>query len=255
MPTRVLLLGGTSEAAALAAELARDGQVELIVSLAGRTTRPMVRAGQLRTGGFGGVDGLAGYLVHDAINLVVDATHPFAAVMPFNAAHACQRVGMPLLKLCRPAWTPCPGDRWLGVPDLDTAAATLVARGARRVFLTTGRQELDPFRGLRGITFVVRAIEPPDLRGFHAATAVVARGPFHLDDELTALRQHAIDTLVTKNSGGSATSAKLEAARELGIEVVMVDRPSMPVVALVDSVDEARLWISQQLSRTDTSAE
>jgi precorrin-6A/cobalt-precorrin-6A reductase len=247
MPRRVLLLGGTTEATELAAELAKDGQIELIVSLAGRTARPLARNGQLRTGGFGGADGLARYLADETIALVVDATHPFAAVMPFNAAAACLRVGVPLLKICRPAWTPAEGDRWTSVADLHEAAATLVARGARQVLLTTGRQELDPFRGLRRITFFVRSIEPPDLRGFDAATAVVARGPFDLNAERALLSEHAIDTLVSKNSGGAATSAKLEAARELRIDVVMVRRPAAPEVALVDNVAEARSWISGRL--------
>jgi precorrin-6A/cobalt-precorrin-6A reductase len=252
---RVLLLGGTTEATALAAELARDKRIELIVSLAGRTSRPLVRDGQLRTGGFGGAGGLAAYLEAEAIDLLVDATHPFAAVMPVHAAAACLRVGLPLLKLCRPAWTPVVGDRWTSVADLDEAAASLVARAARRVLLTTGRQELEPFRRLRGITFFVRSIEPPDLHGLENATAVLARGPFDVDFERALLSRNAIDTLVTKNSGGSATAAKLEAARELGVEVVMVQRPAAPDVPTVDNVVDARGWISAQLIRMGTSAE
>ena len=140
------------------------------------------------------------------------------------------------------------------MPNLDAAATTLVASGARRVLLTTGRQELDPFRPLRGMVFVVRSIEPPDLTGFEAATALLARGPFGLDDERALLREHAIDTLVTKNSGGSATAAKLEAARELGVAVVMVERPPIPAVARVDSVAAAVAWISARLRPTGTSA-
>ena len=252
---RVLLLGGTTEATTLAAALAKDERIELIVSLAGRTSSPLVRGGQLRTGGFGGAEGLAAYLDAEAIDVLVDATHPFAARMPFNAAAACGRVGVPLLKLCRPAWTPTEGDRWVNVADLQDAAATLVARGARRVLLTTGRQELEPFRGLHGITFFVRSIEPPDLRRFEAATAVLARGPFDVQAERALLSEHAIDTLVTKNSGGSATAAKLAAAREQGIEVVMVHRPAAPAVPTVDNVADARRWISAQLIRTGTSAE
>jgi len=244
---RVLLLGGTTEASDLTAKLARDERIELIVSLAGRTSRPLVRDAQLRAGGFGGADGLARYLGEESIALVVDATHPFAAVMPFNAATACQRAGVLLLKICRPAWAPAEGDRWTTVADLHEAAATLVARGARRVLLTTGRQELEPFRPLRGITFFVRAIVPPDLRGFEAATAVVARGPFELSGERALLSEHAIDTLVSKNSGGAATAAKIQAARELCIEVVMVRRPATPEVPLVHNVAEARRWIGARL--------
>jgi precorrin-6A/cobalt-precorrin-6A reductase len=130
----------------------------------------------------------------------------------------------------------------------------LVERGARRVLLTTGRQELEPFRALRGVSFVVRSVEPPDLAGFESATALLARGPFDVEGERALFRAQAFDTLVTKNSGGSATAAKLEAARDLGIEVVMVDRPPLPVVPLVASVAEARLWLSQQLNPTDSGA-
>jgi precorrin-6A/cobalt-precorrin-6A reductase len=247
MPRRMLLLGGTTEATELARALAKDRRIELIVSLAGRTLRPVLATGQLRTGGFGGADGLASYLTDKAIALVIDATHPFAAVMPFNAAAACLRVGVPLLKICRPAWVPTEGDRWTSVSDLHEAAATLVASDARRVLLTTGRQELEPFRGLRGITFFVRSIEPPNLRGFEAATAVLARGPFDLNAERTFFSGHAIDVLVSKNSGGAATAAKLEAARELGIEVVMVRRPAMPEALRVDNVADAQRWISARL--------
>jgi precorrin-6A/cobalt-precorrin-6A reductase len=247
MPRRMLLLGGTTEATELARALAEDRRIELIMSLAGRTAHPLVRDGQLRTGGFGAADGLAAYLENEAIDFLVDATHPFAAVMPFNAAAACLRVGVPLLKICRPAWAPTEGDRWTSVSHLHEAAATLVANDARRVLLTTGRQELEPFRRLRGITFFVRSIEPPNLRGFEAATAVLARGPFDLNAERALLSGHKIDVLVSKNSGGAATAAKLEAARELGIEVVMVQRPAMPDVPLVDNVAAAQRWISARL--------
>jgi precorrin-6A/cobalt-precorrin-6A reductase len=250
---RVLLLGGTSEASKLAEELSRKRRVDLTVSLAGRTSRPMVAPhARLRTGGFGGVDGLREYLRQDAIDTVVDATHPFAAVMPFHAAEACEKAGVPLLKLYRPAWTPVPGDRWIRVSDLAEAAASLVSHGARRVFLTTGRQELEPFRSLRGVTFVVRSVEPPDLRGFEAATPVLMRGPFDLAGERLILTEHRIDTLVTKNGGGAAAEAKLHAARELGVAVVMVERPPIPCVPTVPSVAEALSWLNE---RAGTSVE
>jgi precorrin-6A/cobalt-precorrin-6A reductase len=139
------------------------------------------------------------------------------------------------------------------VADLDEAAATLVTHGARRVFLTTGRQELDAFRILPALTFVVRSIEPPDLRGFRAATAVLARGPFDLDGERALLRDFGIDTLVSKNSGGTATAPKLAAARALGLEVVMVQRPAMPPGLLVDNVADAQRWIQASLDPLDLS--
>jgi precorrin-6A/cobalt-precorrin-6A reductase len=250
---RLLLLAGSTEARELAEALLVDPGIQLIVSLAGRTSRPASGYGEVRTGGFGGREGLARYLHSQQIALVVDATHPFAATMPVHAADACARAGIPLLKLTRPAWTAVAGDRWTEVDTLQEGAALLVERGARRVLLTTGRQELDPFRHLCGPTFFVRSIEPPDLHGFQKAQTVLARGPFDVDGELALLRALSIDVLVTKNSGGHATAAKLEAARVLGVEVVMVRRPPLPPVMLVESVGDGRRWISDQLARLDTS--
>jgi precorrin-6A/cobalt-precorrin-6A reductase len=250
---RVLLLGGTSEASKLAEELSRERRVELTVSLAGRTSRPMVAPhARLRSGGFGGVDGLSQYLREEVIDVVVDATHPFAAMMPFHAAEACEQAGVPLLKLYRPAWTPVPGDRWIRVSDLAEAAASLVSHAARRVFLTTGRQELEPFRSVRDVTFVVRSVEPPDLRGFEAASPLLMCGPFDLAGERSILTEHRIDTLVTKNSGGAAAEPKLHAARDLDVRVVMVERPPIPCVPTVPSVAEALSWLKE---RAGTSVE
>src|SRR5579859_5866121 len=249
----MLLLGGTSEASKLAAELGRNSRVDLTVSLAGRTSRPLVAPqARVRIGGFGGVDGLSQYLREEAIDAVVDATHPFAAVMPFHAAEACEQTGVPLLKLYRLAWTPVPGDRWIRVSNLAEAAVSLVSHGARRVFLTTGRQELEPFRSLREMTFVVRSVEPADLRGFQAASPLLMRGPFDLASERAILTEQRIDTLVTKNSGGAAAEPKLHAARELGVRVVMVERPPIPCVPTVPSVAEALSWLK---ARPDTSVE
>jgi precorrin-6A/cobalt-precorrin-6A reductase len=155
----------------------------------------------------------------------------------------------------RAGWRSVDGDRWVSVADLQSAAVALVTHHAKRVFLTTGRQELDPFRGLQGMTFVVRSIEPPDLDGFASATALQMRGPFELEGERAILRQFAIDTLVTKNSGGAAAAPKLEAARQLGVRVIMVQRPPTPDVPLVEGVAEALAWIEKWLSRRGTSAE
>jgi precorrin-6A/cobalt-precorrin-6A reductase len=252
-PRRLLLLGGSTEARELAEVLVPDSRVDLIVSLAGRTTQPAPGSGRLRSGGFGGRDGLERYLRSEQIALVVDATHPFSTTMPFHAADACGEVGVPLLKLSRPAWSAVAGDHWIEVDTLQQAAAVLIDHGARRVLLTTGRQELDAFRGLHGLTFFVRAIEPPDLRGFEAASMLLARGPFDFQGEYALLRDLAIDTLVTKNSGGDATAAKLQAARELGVEVIMVRRPPLPNVTVVESVDAACRWVSDHLVRPGTS--
>ncbi len=254
MSTRILLLGGTSEASDLATRLGQDQRFDLTLSLVGLTRRPSVAGCQVRIGGFGGTPGLIDYLERESIDLVVDATHPFAAVMPFHAADACAASGTPLLKVYRSGWQLVDGDRWVNVTDLEAAAGALVTHHAKRVLLTTGRQELEPFRGLRGIAFVVRSIEPPNLDGFESATPLLMRGPFDLDTERALLRGHTIDTLVTKNSGGTAAAAKLQAARELGVRVIMVQRPPIPRVPVVESAAEARAWIDDWLSRRGTSA-
>jgi precorrin-6A/cobalt-precorrin-6A reductase len=240
---RMLLLGGTTEANAVAAALADDGGIDVTVSLAGRTRRPHVPHGRLRVGGFGGTDGLERYLQDEAIDVVVDALHPFAAVMPFHAAAACAASSTPLLQLRRPPWAAMAGDRWVEVADLDAAAAALRDLGARRVLLTTGRQELAPFRTLHGAHVVVRSIEPPDLDGFADAVSVADRGPFTVDGELGLLRDRRIDALVSKNSGGASTAAKLEAARRLGVVVVMVRRPPLPDAPRSTTVAEAVAWV------------
>jgi precorrin-6A/cobalt-precorrin-6A reductase len=251
---RILLLGGTTEASSLASRLGQDPRIDLTLSLVGLTQRLPVTTARVRTGGFGGTTGLVAYLQRAAVDVVLDATHPFAAVMPFHAAEACGSLGIPLLKVYRPGWQAVEGDRWVSVADLEGAAAALVARHARRVFLTTGRQELEPFRNLH-VTFVVRSIEPPDLTGFESATALLMRGPFDVEGERAILRQHAIDTLVTKNSGGTAAAAKLQAARELGLQVIIVQRPPIPRVPLAETVAEALAWIDERVSRRGTSAE
>ena len=245
MPTerRILLLGGTTEASELAARLSSDPHMWVTMSLAGRTVAPRTSVAQLRVGGFGGVAGLVAYLRDERIDVLVDATHPFAATMPFHAAAACAETGVGLLKLYRPAWHATDGDRWHSVASLAAAACALEQIGARRVLLTTGRTELDPFRRLSGMEFLVRSIEAPDLRGFASAQAVLDRGPFELEAERALLVDNAIDTLVSKNSGGRAAVAKLHAARELGVPVVMVERPPMPDFPRVETVDEAERWI------------
>ena len=250
---RILLLGGTTEASQIVSVLEPDPRITLTLSLAGRTVAPRMSSARVRIGGFGGVAGLVAYLQGEQIALLVDATHPFAAVMPFHAAQACRLADVPLLKVYRPPWFAVAGDRWIRVPDLRSAAETLQRIGARRVLLTTGRTELDPFRGVPRMTFVVRSIEAADLRDFVRATAVLDRGPFDLASERALLVEHAIDVLVTKNSGGSAAAPKLQAARELGISVVMVERPPIPAVTRLERVDQAVAWINRFVSPTDTS--
>ncbi|MCU1392336.1 MAG: cobalt-precorrin-6A reductase [Ilumatobacteraceae bacterium] len=240
---RVLLLAGTTEARQLARRLVDAGS-DVVVSFAGRTSTTASIAGTIRSGGFGGADGLAAFVAAEGIGAVVCATHPYAARMPFNAAAACAALDRPLIRLLRPPWTSVPGDRWVEVDDLDAAAAALVDLGALRVLLTTGRQELAPFAHLAGIEFTVRCIEPPDLRDFAHATAILERGPFTVGSEAALLADRAIDVVVAKNSGGSATEAKLAAARDAGIPVVMVRRPPAPEVPTAATVDEVLDWLA-----------
>jgi precorrin-6A/cobalt-precorrin-6A reductase len=242
-PATLLVLGGTSEGFAVAQAAVDAGGLRVISSLAGRVASPRTPPGALRTGGFGGVEGLADFLRDNAVRAVIDATHPFAVRMGANAAAACARSGVPLLRLARPEWRPQAGDRWDQVDTWDAAVAALRA-SSRRVFLTVGRQDLAPFSGLAGLWFLIRTIEAPDAaHAFAEAEIVLARGPFRLADELALLRRYRIDTIVCKNSGGAATEAKLIAARELGIRVVMLRRPPRPEVPAAASVDAAVAWL------------
>lgn len=238
---RVLILGGTSEARALAADLVDAPDVGVVSSLAGRVANPRLPSGDVRVGGFGGVDGLTEWLRGNGIDAVVDATHPFATRITANAAAATRRLGVPLLVLRRPEWTPGPGDRWRIVPDLAAAAAALAELGSR-VFLTIGRQGVDAFVGVDG-WFLIRAIDPPEGAVPACAEILLARGPFTVADEIALMRERGIEVVVTKNSGGALTSAKLDAARELGLPVVMVARTPIPAgVASTSDVGAAAEW-------------
>jgi len=235
---RLLILGGTGEAAMLAGHLADRPDLHVISSLAGRVADPTLPAGTVRIGGFGGVDGLASYLAD--VDAVIDATHPFAAQMSRHAAEACRRVGVPLLAFVRPAWVPEPGDHWLPVADMDAAAA--LCRG--RVFLTVGRQELAPFAA-SDAWFLIRSIDAPNGPLPKTHELMLTRGPFTLADEIDLLRAHRIDRIVSKNSGGPATYAKIAAARALGLPVVMVERPARPVTDRADSLEAVTAWLAQ----------
>lgn len=238
---RVLILGGTADARALADALAVRG-CDVTTSLAGRTLAPTLPQGKIRSGGFGGADGLAQYLQAEGITHLIDATHPFAARISANAVVASAKAGVPLVRLERPAWTRVEGTDWVHVPDMSTAAA-LLPEGAR-VFLTIGRQELGAFHGVTRCTFVARVIEPPQATP-PGWTVIAARGPFSLATERETLKAHAITHLVTKNSGGSLTAAKLDAARELGLTVVMVARPTLPPAPIAATLDDAVAWVDR----------
>jgi precorrin-6A/cobalt-precorrin-6A reductase len=236
----VLILGGTAEAASLAAGLTqRFGEaLKVTSSLAGRTSQPAPLAGNVRTGGF------ADWLRAERVDLIVDATHPFAEAISANAVAACDRLGIPRLRLQRPAWRKHPLDRWIEVATLDAAAKALVDLESKRAFLTVGAQELAPFAGLESIWFLIRLIDPPRAPlGLGPHEIVLGRGPFALAEERHLLAHHRIDTLVTKASGGSATEAKLTAAREGGLPVIMVQRPPPPAGPLVETAEAALDWV------------
>ncbi|WP_404400130.1 cobalt-precorrin-6A reductase [Pelagibacterium halotolerans] len=237
---RILILGGTAEARALANALTARGE-DVTTSLAGRTSSPALPKGKIRSGGFGGADGLARYMRDAAITHMIDATHPFAARISANAVAAAQAARIPLLRLERPAWTAPEGADWIAVPDMAAAAASL-PEGAR-AFLTIGRQDLAAFHDVRDGTIVARVIEPPEAvpSGW---TIIAERGPFTLANERAVLKAHAITHLVTKNSGGPHMAAKLDAARELGVAVVMIARPVLPDAETVATVEAAFDWVS-----------
>ncbi|MEU2393144.1 cobalt-precorrin-6A reductase [Streptomyces sp. NPDC007369] len=228
----VLVLGGTTEARRLAEVLAEPAPAvrpfRVTTSLAGRVTAPVLPPGGVRIGGFGGPEGLAAWIADHRVTHLVDATHPFAERMSFNAARAAALSGVPLLALRRPGWTPGPGDDWTFAADLDEAADLLPGLGSGRVFLTTGRTGLHTFAHLAEPWFLVRSVDPPAGPLPPRLEVLLARGPFTLDDERELLSRHRIDLLVTKDSGGSATAPKLTAAREAGIPVLVVRRPPVP---------------------------
>ncbi|MFJ9761058.1 cobalt-precorrin-6A reductase [Streptomyces sp. NPDC101149] len=237
MSPHVLILGGTAEARELAASLVSRPGVRVTTSLAGRVSRPGALEGEVRVGGFGGAGGLADWLRAHRVDALVDATHPFATGITANATRAASATRVPAVVLRRPGWSAVPGDRWHDVASLEEAAALLPALG-RRVFLTTGRLGLAAFADLAGIHFVVRSVDPPEPPMPPDTRVLSARGPFTVEDETALLVEHRIDVLVTKDSGGAATAAKLTAVRDHGLPVVMVRRPPLPdgVTAVPDVV-------------------
>ena len=235
---RVLLLGGTAEARALAERL--HPKVDIISSLAGRVPDPALPVGPVRIGGFGGADGLRDWLVDNNITAVVDATHPFAATITANAAAACAGLDLPHLVLSRPPWDPAGAT----VVANDTEAAEVIAnKGYSRVFLTTGRSGVAAFSG-SDAWFLIRVVTAPDVGALpRNHELLLSRGPYGYDDERELLRSRGIEALVTKNSGGAMTRAKLGAASSLGADVLMIQRPALPDgVAAVSSVQEAVAW-------------
>ncbi|AFZ00313.1 cobalt-precorrin-6A reductase [Calothrix sp. PCC 6303] len=240
---RLLILGGTGDAAELARRVVEIPALEVRVSLAGRTRQPGEVSGLVRVGGFGGVAGLVDYLEAEKIDLLVDATHPFAAKISENAAVAAKQTGIRNLMLVRPGWEKLPGDDWYEVESVEAAAEMLPSLG-KRVFLTIGRQQLDRFSHLHDTWFLMRSIDPPETQ-IPGGKLLCDRGPFSLDNEKQLLQKYQIDTLVSKNSGGDATYAKIIAARELGIKVIMIQRPPIPHGEKVTDVDAALKWLKE----------
>ena len=240
---RILILGGSSEASQLARALATRADIAATLSLAGRTANPAALPLPTRIGGFGGVEGLIGYLKAERIDAVIDATHPFAAQMKRHAAEACLTTNTPLAAFTRAAWIAGPGDNWIDVADAPAAARAL-GDAPKRVFLTTGRVQAGAFAGPSHHHFVLRSIDAPSPGALPASLdLVLARGPFSIADEIELMRQKRIDVVVSKNAGGEATRAKIDAARELKLPVVMIRRPSAPMRAVFEDVENVLDWI------------
>lgn len=240
---RLLILGGTAEARELAAQLHGREHLQVVSSLAGRLADPQLPEGEVRIGGFRDSGGLSEYLQANQVDVVIDATHPFASTISANAVEASKRVGCRLIRLDRPGWMETEGDDWRRVPDLAAAAATVAAAPPGVVFLTTGRRDLAAFAGDANHQYLVRAVEKPT-GGLPPRTSILlARGPFTLEAELSLMRDHRVTLLVSKDTGGSMTGSKLGAARMQGIPVVLVDRPPPPSafadVVTVATADEA----------------
>jgi precorrin-6A/cobalt-precorrin-6A reductase len=241
---RVLILGGTSEARALAARIAGLPDVDAVLSLAGRTREPQRQPVATRIGGFGGIDGLCAYLQRQRMERVIDATHPFAEQMSRHAAAACARLGIPLLILTRVPWQRQPGDDWIEVADL-AAAVRVLGDAPRRVFLTIGRPGIAAFTRAPQHFYLTRTIDPPaDLTALPRHQLILARGPFAVEDEERLMREASIDVLVTKNSGGAATYAKMIAARRLGLPAIVIAPPPRPDVPVVHDIDSALRFLS-----------
>lgn len=234
---RILILGGTREAAALAERLSERDDIETVTSLAGRTANPTATAGAVRSGGFGGVDGLCRYLKEARVDLLVDATHPFASGISANAAAAARRTATPRFVLLRPEWFPAPADKWQTVDDVEAAARALPT--GTRAMLALGRQFLSAFEKRPDCFFLVRTIDPPGepLR-LASHELVIGRPGASSEVEALLLQRHAIDHLVCRNSGGSAGRAKLLAARDLGVRVIMIRRPPQPAGRVFSTLDD-----------------
>jgi precorrin-6A/cobalt-precorrin-6A reductase len=244
---RILILGGTTEASTLAKALAVDPRYDAVLSLAGRTEKPAPQPLPTRVGGFGGAEGLASFLHDERFDLLIDATHPFAARISQNAAQAVTMAGLPIFCLRRAPWQAEAGDNWRHVGSVQDAIAQL-GSAPRRVFLAIGRQEAHRADAAPQHHFLIRSVDPVDPQPvLPQAHYILDRGPFDVEREAALLREHRIDVVITKNSGGSATYAKIAAARRLGIEVIMIGRAAAPAIPAVATVDQALAMINHLL--------
>lgn len=247
----ILVLGGTSEASALACRLAERGE-NAVLSYAGRVSHPKAQPIPVRIGGFGGVSGLAQYLHKHRVTHLVDATHPFAAQMSHHAIVAAQQAGVPLLALTRPAWRASPADHWQPVADMAAAVAAL-AGPAKRVLLALGRQHCAEFAAQPQHHYVLRLVEAPaSPPALPQHTVIVSRGPFDVSGDLALMRRHGVEIVVAKNAGGTGAEAKLHAARSLGLPVVMVQRPAIAHRHEAPSVEDVLRWLDHSQGGRDT---
>ena len=245
--TRVLLLGGTTEASALASALAERG-ITAVFSYAGRTAQPVAQPLPTRVGGFGGVAGLQAYLESERISHLIDATHPFAAQMSRHAVQACAATGVALLAYQRPPWQAGPGDDWQTVPDLASAVAALPDTKSR-IFLAIGKQHLAEFAAKPQHHYLLRLVDPAGALPLPDAEAVIARGPFTYAGDLALLQSHRISRIVAKNAGGMGARAKLDAARTLALPVILIARPELPARAVAGDIGEVLAWLGHRADR------
>ncbi|MCK1389312.1 cobalt-precorrin-6A reductase [Bradyrhizobium sp. 1] len=241
---RALILGGTADASLLASAIAR-ARVGAVYSYGGRTRAPADQPLPTRIGGFGGANGLANYIRSEGITRVIDATHPFAAEVSRNAVEACAQTGTPLIALERAPWTKAAGDNWIEVADVNAAVAALPESPAK-IFLAIGRQHIAPFATKPQHAYTLRFVDPPEAPQPFAAEMIVSRGPFMLDGELEMLRTRGIAWIVARNSGGDGARAKIDAARMLGLPVIMIARPQLPERQRVESVAEIMQWLGHR---------
>jgi precorrin-6A/cobalt-precorrin-6A reductase len=240
--TRALILGGTGDANQLADACSR-AKIDAIYSYAGRTKIPLPHALPTRIGGFGGAEGLADFIAAEKITHVIDATHPFAAEMSRHAATACAATTTPLIALERAPWPRTAGDVWIEVADIDAAVRALPDQAAR-VFLAIGRQHIAPFTAKPQHAYTLRFVDAPDgALPLPNAEVIVSRGPFTLDGERELMRSRGIEWIVARNSGGTGARAKIDAARELSLPVIMIARPALPERPRVESVEEVMAWL------------